>query len=256
MDGTCPSLYPRWAQASKTKAKQVALHTFFTEAGKNISNSLTNKTQCFHNFSYSIYFKAKSFLQATRCYMCNLSFFKLHNLSRMMKSHGELSYPVLPQLASLLSNKYLYMTTIYHCSKVHWPPGKLWAGMILMSEVSCVSDGSSSDFCWTFSLCLGSALQAGVGWPWLGQPGYLVYDLSSPNRLTWAGSHGNSRALRLRLESKAFWSLGLELAHHHFHYVLLAKGSHKASPDNRKEEETVPHLEGKGYKVTLQEVWQ
>lgn len=88
-----------------------------------------------------------------------------------------------------------------------------------------------------------------AGWSQFGQLIMSAYIFSSgSSRLTQAFSHSNWVGILAREQkySRPFLRYTLELVPHDFHHSLLAKTSHKATPDSRAR----LLLSGEGCKVT------
>lgn len=85
---------------------------------------------------------------------------------------------------------------------------------------------NSLSWVWLTSMSLLKYLwSAGLRWPQLGQLSLFPHlPTGQPGLFSWER--------KLPRESKVFWSLGLERAHHHFCHIPLAKASQKASPDS------------------------
>ena len=96
-----------------------------------------------------------------------------------------------------------------------------WVGLAHVSAVNC---GPAQWLCW-FELCSLRCLGPQVRQ--LGCLGSVPCGLSSSNRLTKLVLM-NKKGIK---GTQAFWGLGPELAQPHFHHILSAKASHKASPD-------------------------
>lgn len=60
---------------------------------------------------------------------------------------------------------------------------------------------------------------------------------------------------RKRRSTQAYWGLYLKPTHCHFCHILLAKTSHKASPDSRWGGGWIHFLGGRSCKVTWQRMW-
>lgn len=58
-----------------------------------------------------------------------------------------------------------------------------------------------------------------------------VHRLFSFSRLSWPSCHSDGREARTSRILQGIYSLSVEMVHHHFCHILLAKASHKACPD-------------------------